>query len=148
MIQVVLDSNVMISAHLKGAGLEAAVFQLTLAGKVQLCVSKAILDEYEEVLRREKFHFDPRSVAHSLAQILKMSRRAEANHTLSVCPDPPDNRFLECAEAAAADYLVTGNKRHFPKQWGRTKVVNARELLEIITPELWHQGKRRERKET
>jgi predicted nucleic acid-binding protein len=53
-----------------------------------------------------------------------------------VSPDPDDNKFLECAQAAGADYLVTGNKRHFPKRWGKTKVVNARELLDLISPEL------------
>jgi predicted nucleic acid-binding protein len=55
---------------------------------------------------------------------------------LSVSPDEPDNRFLECADAAGADYLVTGNKRHFPASFGNTRVVNARELIETITPDL------------
>lgn len=50
--------------------------------------------------------------------------------------DPDDNRFLECAEAGRADYLVTGNKRHFPKKWRQTLVVNASELIEWITPDL------------
>jgi predicted nucleic acid-binding protein len=34
--------------------------------------------------------------------------------------DPDDNQFLECAEAAQADYLVTGNIRHFPEVWKET----------------------------
>jgi uncharacterized protein len=42
------------------------------------------------------------------------------------------NRFLECAEAASADCLFTGNKRNFPKRWKTTVVVNARELLGLI----------------
>ena len=48
--------------------------------------------------------------------------------------DDADNRFLECAEAAHVDFLVTGNKRHFPKRWNETRVVNARELVESIGP--------------
>jgi predicted nucleic acid-binding protein len=44
--------------------------------------------------------------------------------------DPEDNRFLECAEAARADYLATGSKRHFPRNRRQTLVVNARELIE------------------
>jgi len=43
--------------------------------------------------------------------------------------DDFDNRFLECAEAADAHYRVTGNKRHFPKRWKSTHIVNAREFL-------------------
>jgi predicted nucleic acid-binding protein len=55
---------------------------------------------------------------------------------LDITSDPGDNRFLECAEYGKADFLVTGNKRHFPKQWSQAQVVNARELLECIVPEL------------
>ena len=43
-----------------------------------------------------------------------------------------DNRFLECAEAAA-DFLVTGNTRHFPKSWKASKIVNARQFLDVLS---------------
>ena len=47
------------------------------------------------------------------------------NHSHTVAPtrrleatsDPEDNMFLECADAAPADYLVTGNQKHFPRFW-------------------------------
>jgi len=55
---------------------------------------------------------------------------------LPVCPDPDDDVFLECAEAAHADYLITGNLKHFPQYWRNTKVINFRELLNIIGPHL------------
>lgn len=51
---------------------------------------------------------------------------------ITASPDLTDNRFLECVEAAGADYLITGNKRHFPSQWKNTRVVNAREFLDIL----------------
>ena len=35
-----------------------------------------------------------------------------------------------------ADYLVTDNKRHFPRFWKNTKVINAREMMEVIAPHL------------
>jgi len=50
---------------------------------------------------------------------------------LQVAQDPDDNLFLECADAARADYLVTGNQRHFPKFWKQTKVVTSCEFLSI-----------------
>lgn len=37
---------------------------------------------------------------------------------------------------AGADYLVTGNQRHFPKFWKKTKVITLRELIEIVAPHL------------
>lgn len=55
---------------------------------------------------------------------------------LEVAGDPEDNKFLECADSARADYLVTGNRRHFPKFWKQTKVVTAREFVELAAPHL------------
>jgi predicted nucleic acid-binding protein len=66
------------------------------------------------------------------------------NHARIVIPsrlspitrDPADNIFFECADAAHADYLVTGNQRHFPKFWKQTKVISSREFLDVIAPHL------------
>jgi uncharacterized protein len=55
---------------------------------------------------------------------------------ISAAKDPDDNKFLECAAEGQADYLVTGNKKHFPKQWQQIRIVNARELLQEITSDL------------
>ena len=50
--------------------------------------------------------------------------------------DPHDNKFLECADAARADYLVTGNQRHFPMFWKKTKVINSGEFIGVVAPHL------------
>ena len=48
-----------------------------------------------------------------------------------VSPDPADTKFLDCAQAARADFIVTGNKRDFPDgSYGATRVVSAGELLD------------------
>ena len=142
MIRVVLDTNVVVSAHLTEEGLEATVLLLALSGKVKLCVSEPILAEYDGVLSRKKFSLDPHRVTRALEKIRAVGRRVRPKRTLTACPDPEDNRFLECAEAGGADYLITGNKRHFPTRWGKAKVVNAREFLEIAGPELLLSKKR------
>jgi len=135
-IRVVLDTNVVVSAHLNDEGYERSVLDLALSGKLRMFFSEAILREYESVLRRPKFRLKPRSVSHSL-RLLRAAARVVAPYVeINVARDPGDNRFLECAEAAKADYLVTGNKRHFPKQWRQTLIVNARELLEWTIPEM------------
>ena len=54
---------------------------------------------------------------------------------LKVSSDPDNNHVLECAEAAEADFLVTGNAEHFPKSHKTTKVINPRQLLELLLPE-------------
>jgi uncharacterized protein len=135
-IRVVLDTNVVVSAHLKSEGYERHVLDLVLAGKLQLAVSAAILTEYEEVLRRPRFCLTTRQVSRSLRLIRAAARTVTPHRALNIARDSADNRFLECAEAAKAGYLVTGNQRHFPKAWRQTQIVNARELLEWIIPDL------------
>lgn len=50
---------------------------------------------------------------------------------------PDDDKFIACALAGNADFLVTGNKRHFPQVSSmHARVVNAAELLKFITFEL------------
>jgi predicted nucleic acid-binding protein len=47
--------------------------------------------------------------------------------------DPADNKFLECALACQADFLITGNIRHFPfKEFHQTRVVNPGDFIELI----------------
>jgi putative PIN family toxin of toxin-antitoxin system len=99
-------------------------------------VSEAILEEYAGVLSRPKFAIKPRLISKSLRALRSVARIVRTQRKLSVTSDPADNRFIECAEASRADYLVTGNKRHFPSRWRQTLVVNARELIEWVTPDL------------
>lgn len=88
------------------------------------------------MLRRPKFGIAARQVGRSLRLHQKAARRVRPRYRLEVTRDPADDRFLECTEASKADYLVTKNKRHFPKQWRQTQMVNALELLEWVIPEL------------
>lgn len=134
--KLVLDTNIIISAHLKPESLERSALKLALAGRAELYISEAILLEYEEVLARPKFRIDPDQAAESLQLIRAQAKTVTPARELAISPDPDDNRFLECAETAQADYLVTGNKRHFPKQWKTTQVVSARELIELLAPDL------------
>jgi len=48
------------------------------------------------------------------------------------CSDPDDDIFLECGQAAQANYLVTGNIKHFPASWAGTSIVTARWLLDSL----------------
>ena len=130
--RVVIDTNVLVSAALKRLGAEATTVDHVGSGFLQLYVSEPILAEYRGVLSRPRLRIETQVLAflieltHSRATILRPGMR------LSVSPDESDNRFLECAEAAHADFFVTGNKRHFPARWKKTEIVNARELLAIL----------------
>lgn len=131
MIRVVLDTNVVVSGLLASDGLPAAILDLTLQGKVRAALSRPILAELERVLRRPSFDFEPRKIGSFLALFRSRARLVSPSRTLDICrKDPSDNRFLECAEAAKAEFLITGNKSHFPLRYRNTVVVSPREFWE------------------
>jgi putative PIN family toxin of toxin-antitoxin system len=132
MPRVVLDTNVVLSALLRPGGLEDLIFKLTLAGKLQLCISPPILAEYAEVLPRPKFKLPAADVELTLAKIREAAIMLHPTGTLPISSDEADNRFLECAETADADFLVTGNTRHLPRVHKKTRIVTSRKLLDIL----------------
>ena len=133
---VVLDTNVVVSAHLNADGYERVVVDLAVAGKLRLYVTEDILAEYDGVLRRPKVGLHPALGDAALQLIRQRSRTVRPGRRLTLASDPDDNKFLECAVAAGGDSLVPGKKRHYPAVVGATRVVSARELLHIVAPEL------------
>ncbi|MBS1827170.1 MAG: putative toxin-antitoxin system toxin component, PIN family [Acidobacteria bacterium] len=132
MIQVVLDTNVVISAYLNPDGAPFRVLKLALTGLVRLYVSLPILAEYKDLLTRKSYPLDKRRAALLFSAIRSASTvvRPVSGLPLSL-PDPDDAMFLVCAEAAKADYLITGNTKHFPAKWKITKRVTPAAFLAV-----------------
>ena len=129
-MRVVLDTNVLLSACWKPDGLEALLVSLAIHGHCQACVSPEIWSEYSEVLMREKFAALQPRTADLLAALKPRVCVVEPETAVLAASDESDNRFLECAEAAGAAILISGNLKHFPEQWGATRVMNARQFLD------------------
>jgi putative PIN family toxin of toxin-antitoxin system len=108
--------------------------------KILMFISPAILAEYEEVLRRPRFKLDPARIADSLAVIRNTSTEVSPTHILKISAHESDNRFYECAEAAKADYLITGNTKDFIKDHKTTKTITPRKFIDLIIPELAQGG--------
>jgi len=135
-LRLVIDTNVVISAALKPDGLQRTVLLLALTKPARLYVSEAILSEYREVLARPELQIR-KGIRQQLLQLIdNRSHVVAPTHLLQVTSDPDDNMFLECADAARADYLITGNQRHFPKFWKQTKVITTREFITVVAPHL------------
>ena len=134
-MRVVLDTNVLVSGLLKPEGNERRVLRLGLsATRMTLLLSPAIMREYEAVLPRPRLKLTASDVSQTLSAIRAAGEWVEPNLTLRVTKDEPDNRFLECAAAGQAAYIVTGNARHFPRRYKRIQIVQARRLLELLAP--------------
>ena len=129
-MRVVLDTNVIVSA-LNFPGNERLVLELALRGRFEFYLSLFILEEVAGVLVR-KFGWDEERTAQAMGVI----------ENAATIIDPPrldeliegghaDNRVLECAVAASADYLITGDRRHLLPIGERqgTWIVNAPRFL-------------------
>ena len=80
----------------------------------------------------------------SLDVRLSAAKLVESTRTIAVIKnDDPDNRLLECASAARADYLITGNTRHFPKAFEAKAIVTPKQFIGLVLPLL---AKRHSRK--
>ena len=134
MIRVVLDTNVVVSSNLRIDGISAAILDLAVRKKIRMYVSRTVMAEYKEVLNRPRFNLGPQRIARTLSVIRRVSALVKAGRTVVVSEDDPDNRLPECAQAARADYLITGNARHFPKRFEGTEVVTPVEFLEQAFP--------------
>ena len=135
-LRLVLDTNVLVSAAIKPAGLQRTVFLIAISKPARLYVSRPILLEYAEVLARPELRIR-KGLRLQLLQLIKNhGHTVSPDRRLEVTTDPADNMFLECADAAHADYLVTGNQKHFPKFWKNTKVVTSREFVSLAAPHL------------
>ena len=107
-----LDTNVLISAALRPLGRQALVVNLVAFRAVELFVSEAVLAEYREVFSRPKFARLPSAeVATLLALIEREATLVTPTTRLEISKHDSDNRFYECADAAQADCIVTGNAR-------------------------------------
>jgi putative PIN family toxin of toxin-antitoxin system len=112
--RIVVDTNIFVSAAITDRVIPAAVLDSVAAHRSVLCLSEEVLFEYESVLRRPKLQLEPLRVEYLLKLATEESLIVIPTGRVTESPDEPDNRFLECAEAAQADYLVTGNAKHFP----------------------------------
>lgn len=128
----VLDTNVLVSAMFTGnpSSNPRQILDMALEGTITPLLNKEIIDEYAEVLSRDKFPFKPEDVS-TLVDAFKAigidPGRAPVGN--SDFPDPKDIVFYEVALSKEGSFLVTGNTKHFPKE---PIVVTPAEMLEII----------------
>lgn len=109
---------------------------LQLKGYIRLFLSEDILKEYEEILMRPKFDFSRRLVKSFLRKLRAKGKVVRPKGAVNVLKDPADNKFLECAFSGKAEYLITGNTRHFPfGEFKGIKIVSPKEFWEIYNRE-------------
>ena len=131
-MKLVVDTNVLVSALIRSEGIPARVLDVILSRQAKTVLDHRIYLEYEEVLLRPEFGFS-RELVDDLLDFLWLSSERVRVATMSVeLPDADDTKFLEVAMTASADFLITGNLRHFPaRQRHGVHVVSPREWWEL-----------------
>jgi putative PIN family toxin of toxin-antitoxin system len=110
-MRVILDTNVIVSG-LNFPGNERLVLELARRGRFDLCLSPFILEEVAGVLAH-KFGWDDERLSKALQMLRDAATIIEPQRRPSVIEgNQADNRILECAVEASADYLITGDRRH------------------------------------
>ena len=128
----VIDTNVIVSSVLKPSSIPGLVVELVNKKTIIPLISKEILDEYEEVLFRNKFGIDPALIQSLLKDIKEKGIYLEREQSLEDFIDKDDAVFFEIVMSARSTmdaYLITGNMKHYPI---RSYIVTPREMIEII----------------
>ena len=125
-MNIVLDTNVLVSGLLSPFGSPGEIVRMVSSGKLTLSFDARILSEYTEVLLRPKFKFDQDKVIALLDYIKNNGQTVSSSPLPQSLPDHDDEPFLEVALAGKAVCLVTGNLGHFP--------VSLRQGMKILSP--------------
>ena len=136
MLSVTADTNIYVSA-LNFGGPPRDFLNLAETGAIRLAISEAIMAEIASVLRGPKFHWPEEQIQKAVGQLGLFTQRAQPIETLDIVKaDPPDNRILECAQAAKSDYIVTGDDHLLRLQrHGRTRILKVADFMELARSE-------------
>jgi putative PIN family toxin of toxin-antitoxin system len=132
MLRVVLDTNVVVSGLLHQKGAPAAILDAATSKQFRCYISESLLDEYREVLTRDYLGLDQRRATRFIGALREVAIFVVPRKKVAIARDPDDDRVMECALEAGADYIVTGNIRDFPAQFHGVRVVTPRDFLFIL----------------
>jgi putative PIN family toxin of toxin-antitoxin system len=132
-MKIVLDANIFISSFFWG-GNPRAVLERAINKSDELFITKDILEEIEDVSGRPKFHAGKNEIEYLINSIEEIANKIVIKNKINKgSRDTTDNKYLECAMAAAADYIISGDIHLLEiKEYRKIKIVTAREYLEIV----------------
>ncbi len=134
-LKTVIDANIVISAPLSEDGNPAKIFELLLLEEINNFRSEDITNEIVEVFNREKIKklVSEDKINFIIDKYREFSKLAKPSIKLSVVKeDDDDNRVLECAETANADYIISGDEHLLKlRNYKNVKIVSPKEFFGI-----------------
>ena len=137
-IKVVLDTNVLISAFLWQKDVKE-IFNLAKENKIQICVTKEILDEFYRVLNYPEFSSrlklidkTPEEIINEFLEIVKFYPSKKFK-TVIIKEDPTDDKFLSAALSSSALFVISGNKHLLKlREFKGISIVSPKEFLKYF----------------
>ena len=108
LIRTVFDTNVFVSSFFGGYPRKAV--ELWIGGKIILCLSPPIIDEYTRVLKRMGLEVELKELLNLFAKGYNVAFTNKTPKLDIIQEDPADNKFIEAAVALKAEYIVSGDK--------------------------------------
>ena len=136
-MRIVLDTNVLITRLLSPTSYAVQIFTAWEAYAFEVVVSEHILGEYERALRYEHLRLDEERSKKLLTRFAKFATLVIPTETLHVVKeDPQDNKFVECAIAGEAGYIVSSDK-DLPrlKEYRGVQILSPAQFLELLQHE-------------
>jgi putative PIN family toxin of toxin-antitoxin system len=132
-MKIVLDTNIFISSFFWG-GNPRMVLERVIAGTDELFISKEILDEIYDVIRRPKFHADEDEINYFISSIEEIANKIIPKKRIkNGSRDKTDNKYVECGITANVDYIISGDIHLLEiKEYEKIKIITAKDYLEIV----------------
>ena len=132
-MKIVLDANIFISSFFWG-GNPKAIVERIISGTDELFITKEILDEIEEVVRRPKFHTDNDRINYFISLIEEIGNKITPQILVkNGSRDRTDNKYIECGITANVEYIISGDIHLLElKKYKSIKIVKAKDYLDIV----------------
>lgn len=127
-MKVVVDTNAIVSGLLNAFSPPGEIVRMIASSQLNLCYDARIIAEYGRVLNCGRFPFAPDEIEILIGKIEQDGLPSPSFPLKTGLPDRNDEKFLEVALGGEAEFLITGNLKHFPAQRG-IRIVSPREFL-------------------
>ena len=129
-MKIVADTNIFISSFFWG-GTPRKVMERIIDGKDKLFICEEILQEVASVMARPKFNVSSEYIIRFINSIEEIADYVTITGIVEqVCRDSEDDKILECALLANADYIITGDADLLIlKEFHGIKIVTANEYI-------------------
>jgi putative PIN family toxin of toxin-antitoxin system len=131
-LRAVIDTNIFLAGLLNADGGASKIIRAFQDGEFELIVTYEVFDEYVGAIHL----FDNDVPAHKSEELLELvfakAVKVRPAAAQGLCTDADDEKFLSAALGGHAEFFVTKNKKHFPKDAASVRIVNVREFLEAI----------------